>query len=105
VLHDSAAEKSVVIVFFDNEDDYRKGDEVLNATPTGDTPGTRPTSSPGLATHAAAESAAATLPHGLGLADPAAYRALAHAPRRMLAWDRAALFDPSTRPRLDLSRV
>jgi hypothetical protein len=41
VLHDSDAEKAVVIVFFDNEDDYRKGDEVLNAMPTGDTPGTR----------------------------------------------------------------
>ena len=41
MLHDSDAEKSVVIVFFDNEDDYRKGDDVLNAMPTGDTPGTR----------------------------------------------------------------
>ena len=67
--------------------------------------GPAPTSSPGLATHAAAESAAATLPHGLGLADPAANRAFAHAPWRMLAWDRSALFDPSTRPRPDLSRV
>jgi hypothetical protein len=41
VLHDSAAEKSIVIVFFDNEDDYRKGDEVLDAMPAGDTPGRR----------------------------------------------------------------
>ena len=41
VLHDPDAEKSVVIVFFDNEDDYRQGDEVLNAMPSGDTPGQR----------------------------------------------------------------
>jgi hypothetical protein len=41
VLHDPDAERSLVIVFFDNEDDYRKGDEVLNAMPAGDTPGRR----------------------------------------------------------------
>jgi hypothetical protein len=41
VLHDTEAEKSVVIVFFDSEDDYRRGDEVLNAMPAGDTPGRR----------------------------------------------------------------
>jgi hypothetical protein len=41
VLHDPEAEKSVVIVFFDTEDDYRRGDETLNAMPTGDTPGKR----------------------------------------------------------------
>ena len=41
VLHDPDAEKSVVIVFFDNEDDYRRGDEILSAMPTGDTPGQR----------------------------------------------------------------
>ena len=41
VLHDAEAEKSVAIVFFDTEDDYRQGDEVLNAMPTGDTPGRR----------------------------------------------------------------
>ena len=41
VLHDADAEKSVVIVFFDNEDDYRRGDEILNAMPSGDTPGRR----------------------------------------------------------------
>ena len=41
VLHDPDAEKSLVVVVFDNEDDYRKGDEVLNAMPAGDTPGTR----------------------------------------------------------------
>jgi hypothetical protein len=41
VLHDADAEKSVVILFFDNEDDYRQGDQALNAMPAGDTPGQR----------------------------------------------------------------
>jgi hypothetical protein len=41
VLHDPEAEKSLVILFFDTEDDYRRGDEVLNAMPAGDTPGKR----------------------------------------------------------------
>lgn len=41
VLHDAGAEKSLVVVIFDNEDDYRKGDEILGNMPTGDTPGTR----------------------------------------------------------------
>ncbi|HEX3291786.1 MAG TPA: hypothetical protein VHR46_10365 [Gaiella sp.] len=41
VLHDADAERSLVVLFFDNEDDYRKGDEILNAMPAGDTPGRR----------------------------------------------------------------
>jgi hypothetical protein len=41
VLHDQEAEQSVVILFFDNEDDYRRGDEALSAMPAGDTPGRR----------------------------------------------------------------
>jgi hypothetical protein len=41
VLHDPEAEKSVVILFFDNEDDYKRGDEALSAMPAGDTPGQR----------------------------------------------------------------
>jgi hypothetical protein len=41
VLHDPEAKKSLVILFFDNEDDYRRGDEALNAMPAGDTPGQR----------------------------------------------------------------
>ena len=41
VLHDPDAEKSVVIVFFDNEDDYAKGDAALSAMPAADTPGKR----------------------------------------------------------------
>jgi hypothetical protein len=41
VLHDPEAERSLVILFFDSEDDYRRGDEALNAMPAGDTPGQR----------------------------------------------------------------
>ncbi len=41
VLNDAEAERSLVILFFDSEDDYRRGDEVLNAMPAGDTPGRR----------------------------------------------------------------
>ena len=41
VLHDPEAEKSLVIIFFDSEDDYRQGDEILSAMPAGDTPGRR----------------------------------------------------------------
>jgi hypothetical protein len=40
-LHDADAEKSLVIVIFENEDDYKKGDEILSAMPAGDTPGQR----------------------------------------------------------------
>jgi hypothetical protein len=41
VLHDPDAEKSLVIVFFENEDDYARGDAILDAMPAGDTPGSR----------------------------------------------------------------
>jgi hypothetical protein len=41
VLHDPEADESLVMMFFDTEDDYRKGDEMLNAMPAGDTPGRR----------------------------------------------------------------
>ena len=41
MLHDPDAERSLVILFFDSEDDYRQGDEVLNAMPAADTPGRR----------------------------------------------------------------
>jgi len=40
-LHDPESEKSLVILFFETEDDYRRGDETLNAMPAGDTPGRR----------------------------------------------------------------
>jgi len=41
VLHDPEAEKSLVILFFENEADYKLGDEALSAMPAGDTPGQR----------------------------------------------------------------
>jgi len=41
VLHDSEAETSLAILFFANEEDYEKGDAVLNAMPTDGTPGKR----------------------------------------------------------------
>jgi hypothetical protein len=41
VLHDPVAEKSLVILFFENEHDYARGDEALNAMPASDTPGQR----------------------------------------------------------------
>lgn len=41
VLHDPESDKSLVIVFFDSEDDYRRGDETLSAMPASDTPGQR----------------------------------------------------------------
>jgi hypothetical protein len=41
VLHDPEAEKSMVILFFDTEDDYQRGDEALSAMPADETPGKR----------------------------------------------------------------
>ncbi len=41
VLHDPDSDKSLVILFFDSDEDYRRGDEALNAMPTADTPGQR----------------------------------------------------------------
>ena len=41
VLHEPEAERSLVVLFFETEDDYRRGDEFLNAMPAGDTPGRR----------------------------------------------------------------
>ena len=41
VLHDPEAEKSLVVLFFDSEDDYQRGDEALSAMPADDTPGRR----------------------------------------------------------------
>jgi hypothetical protein len=40
-LHDPDAEKALVVLFFENEDDYRRGDEVLSAMPADETPGQR----------------------------------------------------------------
>ena len=41
VLHDPDTERSTVLVFFDNEEDYRRGDEILSNMDPGDTPGSR----------------------------------------------------------------
>ena len=41
VLHDPESDKSVVILFFETEDDYQRGDAALNAMPASDTPGKR----------------------------------------------------------------
>jgi hypothetical protein len=41
VLHEPDAEQSLVVLFFDSEDDYRRGHETLEAMPAGDTPGQR----------------------------------------------------------------
>ena len=34
MLHDEDANTSLVILFFENEDDYARGDDALNAMPT-----------------------------------------------------------------------
>jgi len=41
VLHDREGDRAVVVVFFDDEDDYRRGDEILGALPADETPGRR----------------------------------------------------------------
>jgi hypothetical protein len=41
VLHDPEGAKSVVVLFFDTEDDYARGDATLSAMPASDTPGQR----------------------------------------------------------------
>jgi hypothetical protein len=41
VLHDAETEKSLVVVMFETDDDYKRGDEILSAMPAGDTPGKR----------------------------------------------------------------
>jgi hypothetical protein len=41
MLHDAEAEKALVLLFFDSEEDYATGDATLNAMDAGDTPGQR----------------------------------------------------------------
>jgi hypothetical protein len=41
VMHDPGTEKSLVVVLFENDDEYRKGDEILSNMPADDTPGQR----------------------------------------------------------------
>jgi hypothetical protein len=40
-LHDAAAEKALMILILETEEDYKKADEILDAMPAGDTPGQR----------------------------------------------------------------
>jgi hypothetical protein len=41
MLHDPDSEKALAILFFDTEEDYRRGDEILSAMPADETPGRR----------------------------------------------------------------
>jgi hypothetical protein len=41
LLHDPDAQKALAIVFFENEDAYQRGHEVLDSMPASDTPGNR----------------------------------------------------------------
>lgn len=41
ILHDPEGERSLAIVFFENESDYARGDAALDAMPTEGTPGRR----------------------------------------------------------------
>jgi hypothetical protein len=41
VLHDADGQRALAIVLFDNEADYQKGNEILEAMPSPDTPGQR----------------------------------------------------------------
>ena len=41
VLHDPEAEKSLVVLFFDSEDDYASSDAALNAMSSDEVPGRR----------------------------------------------------------------
>lgn len=41
MLYDAGAEKAVVVLFFDNEDDYNRADATLSAMPADETPGQR----------------------------------------------------------------
>jgi hypothetical protein len=41
VLHDPEAEKALVVLFFDSEEDYAKGEAALNAMSPEQTPGRR----------------------------------------------------------------
>jgi hypothetical protein len=41
VLHDPETQKSLAILFFENEEDYAKGHATLDAMPASETPGQR----------------------------------------------------------------
>ena len=41
ILHDPEGQKSIAIMFFENDADYQKGHEVMEAMPSDETPGRR----------------------------------------------------------------
>ncbi len=41
MLHDADAERALVVLFFESEEDYARADEFLSAMPASDTPGRR----------------------------------------------------------------
>ena len=41
MLYDAGAQKSIVVLFFDNESDYDRADATLSAMPADETPGQR----------------------------------------------------------------
>jgi len=41
ILHDPEGRRSLAILLFETEDDYRRGDEALSAMPSDETPGRR----------------------------------------------------------------
>jgi hypothetical protein len=41
ILHDPDSERSLAITFFNNADDYQRGDEILTSMPGPDAPGRR----------------------------------------------------------------
>lgn len=41
MLHDPGSESALAIIFFDSDDAYERGDAILNAMPSEDTPGSR----------------------------------------------------------------
>ncbi len=41
ILHDPDGQRAMAVLFFESDDDYRRGDEVLNAMPAEETPGRR----------------------------------------------------------------
>ena len=41
ILHDPEGQRALAVLFFENEDDYAKGDAALNAMPADETPGNR----------------------------------------------------------------
>jgi len=41
LLHDADSETAMAILFFENEEDYARGDAALSAMPADETPGTR----------------------------------------------------------------